>query len=110
MLNTNYLEELLTISIVLSTITCSLIQKTKSKFKTNKYILLYSLFINLIFSIAFCQTFTSINFPTSLWIGFFSFIGADSIYKVLKGRLKTHTELTEKVTIPKENIINKEEN
>ena len=61
----------------------------------------------LILGILFCITFTSITFPESLWVGFFSFIGADTIYKSLEGKLKSYSELTrsETVTIEKENII-----
>ena len=54
---------------------------------------------------------TSIKLPTSLWIGFFSFIGADTIYKSLEGKLASHTDLINRktVTISKENIINEED-
>ncbi len=109
MFKLSYLKELLTISLALSTITCALVQKTKIHFKTSKYLLLYSLIINLLLSIIFCKTFTSISFPTSLWIGFFSFIGADTIYKSLEGTLASHSKLTNNITIPKENIINEED-
>lgn len=109
MLKLKYLQELLMISIALSIITCAIIQKTKGKFKNNKYILLYSFIINIISGIFFCHTFTSVSFPTSLWIGLFSFLGADTIYKSLKGHLSTYEDLTSNVSIPKENLINKEE-
>lgn len=109
MLKLKYLQELLIISIALSTITCAIVQKTKSKFKSDKYILIYSFAVNIIFGLLFCKTFTTITFPNSLWIGLFSFIGADTIYKTLKGRLSAHDDLTNEVKIPKENIINEEE-
>ena len=111
MLNLEYLQQLLVIAIALSTITCALIQKTKGFFKTSKYLCLYSFIINITIGIIFCYTFTNITFPSSLWIGFFSFIGADTIYKVLEGKLASHTDLLTKdsITIPKENIINQED-
>lgn len=111
MFNINYLRDFLIISVALSTITCTLVQKTKMFFKSNKYITLYSFIINMVIGIIFCITFTSISFPTNLWIGFFSFLGADSIYKSLEGRISSYTDIMNKkaVTIPKENIINEED-
>ena len=112
MLNLDYLQQLLVIAIALSAITCSVIQKTKSCFKTSKYLCIYSFIINMLVGIIFCYTFTNIKLPTSLWIGFFSFIGADTIYKSLEGKLASHTDLISRktVTISKENIINEEDN
>ena len=105
-----YLKQLLLISVALSTITCTIIQKTKRLLKKSIYIVYYSFFINMIVGILFCMTFTSISLPNSLWIGLFSFLGADSIYKSLEGKLSSYTELMEekKIYIKEENIINKE--
>lgn len=111
MLKLNYLQELLVISIALSTITCAFVQKTKCYFKCSKYLSPYSFIINLVLGIIFCKTFTDISFPVSLWIGFFSFLGADTIYKSLEGRLASHSDIISNKTIeiPKENIINEED-
>lgn len=110
MLKLQYLQELLVCSIALSVITCAFVQKTKSCFKSSKYLAAYSLCINILVGIIFCMTFTNISFPTSLWIGFFSFLGADTLYKALEGKLASHTTLLNKktISIPKENIINEE--
>lgn len=107
----DYLKLLLIISITLSSITCAFVQKTKSLLKKSRYISLYSLIINIVISIFFCKTFTDIDLPNSLWIGLFSFIGADSIYKSLEGKISSYSELLEKkeIKIKEENIINKEE-
>ena len=112
MLNLDFLKQLLIVSIALSTITCTLVQKTKYLFKSSKYISLYSLIINLIIGVIFCYTFTDIKLPNSLWIGFFSFLGADSIYKSLEGTISSYSDIINKKTveIKKENIINKEDN
>ena len=111
MFHVEYLQELLVISIALSTITCALVQKTKIMFTDSKYIVFYSLFINLVIGVVFCLTFTDITLPTSLWIGFFSFIGADSIYKTLEGKISSYTDILERknITISKNNIINEED-
>lgn len=111
MFHIEYLQELLVIGIALSTITCALVQKTKVIFKKSKYIVFYSLFINLSIGVIFCLTFTDITLPTSLWIGLFGFLGADSIYKSLEGKISSYTDILNRgnVTIPKENIINEED-
>ena len=111
MLNLEFLQQLLVISITLSAITCAVVQKTKRCFKTSKFLCLYSFIINMLIGIIFCYTFTDITLPTSLWIGFFSFIGADTIYKSLEGKLASHSDLLTKntITISKDKIINREE-
>lgn len=111
MFNLDFLKQLLVISIALSTITCAFIQKTKIHFKSSKCLPIYSFIVNILIGITFCITFTDITFPTSLWVGLFSFIGADSLYKSLEGKLASYSDIInrDKVTIPSENIINKED-
>ena len=111
MFNLDNLKIYLIISITLSSITCAFIQKTKGFFHSSKYIIIYSFFINIVTSVLFCKTFTSIDLPNSLWIGLFSFIGADSIYKSLEGKISSYNDILSKkqIIIPEENIINKED-
>ena len=111
MFHIEYLQELLIIGIALSTITCALVQKTKTIFTSSKYIIFYSLFINLVIGVVFCLTFTDITLPNSLWVGFFSFVGADSIYKTLEGKISSYSDILSRknITISKDNIINEED-
>ena len=107
MFNIDLLEELLVIAISLSTITCAIIQKTKRFFNCSDCLTTYSFFINIIMSIIFCMTFTKVNFPTSLWVGLFSFLGADTIFKSLEGKLVSYRDIVEEkyIKVPKSNII-----
>lgn len=111
MFDIDNLKIFLIISITISSITCAFVQKTKGLFKSSKYLIIYSLLINMAVSVLFCKTFTDVTLPKSLWIGFFSFIGADSIYKTLEGRIASYEEIINKknISIPKENIINEED-
>ena len=111
MFNFDYLKMTLLIAIALSSITCTFVQKTKVFVKSSKNITLYSLVVNLVFSVIFCKTFTNIDVPNSLWIGLFSFLGADSIYKSLEGKISSYTDIIQKkgIIIPEENILNKED-
>lgn len=110
MLDLDLLQRLLVIAMALSTITCAIMQKIKKIFKKSQFLCLYSFFINLLFSIIFCMTFTDIKFPISLWIGLFSFLGADTIYKSLEGKLASHTDLVvpKTISVKKENLIDTE--
>ncbi len=107
MLNIELLQKLLIISIIMSTITCAFVQKSKKYFPCSSCLAIYSLIINIIIGILFCITFTNIEFPESLWVGLFSFLGADTIYKSLEGNLSSYSQIISKDTIQvkKENII-----
>ena len=111
MFNLESLKLFLVISIAISSITCTVIQKTKALFKSSKTIIYYSFVINIIISVLFCESFTNISFPNSLWIGLFAFLGADSIYKSLEGKISSYNEILERkqITISEKNIINKED-
>lgn len=81
------------IATILSSITCSFVQKTKFIFKDSKYLSIYSFIVNIIFSIIFCYSYSTITIPHSLWIGLLSFLGADTIYKSLEGKLASHSTI-----------------
>lgn len=96
MLKLSLLQKVLLTSISLSAVSCTFIQKTKKYFKHSKYLTVYSLIVNIIMGLIFCKTFSTINFPESLWVGLFSFLGADTIYKSLEGKLLKHDDLLRK--------------
>ncbi len=93
MLKLNLLQELLITSVALSAVTCAFVQKTKKFFKSSKYLMFYNLLVNMIVGLIFCKSFSSVKFPESLWVGLFSFLGADTIYKTLEGKLCSFDDL-----------------
>ncbi len=107
MLKLSLLQQMLVVSIAMSTITCAFIQKTKKYFKCSNCLSIYSLIVNMVFGLVFCITFTNINFPESLWVGLFSFIGADTIYKSLEGKIASYRDIINKnvIEVAKENLI-----
>ena len=111
MLNLTLLQQMLVVAIALSVITCAFIQKTKKYFPCSSCLVIYNLVVNFIVGTLFCITFTSVDFPNSLWVSFFSFIGADTIYKSLEGKLKDYSSLvnSDYITVKKSNIINVDE-
>lgn len=93
MLNFTLLQNLLIIAIACSTITVLFIQKTKQFLPNSKLVVLYGLIVNLGFGYLFCQTFSNIDYVKALWVGLFSFLGADTIYKGLEGNLAPYSKL-----------------
>lgn len=91
-MNIDLLTTLLVIAMTSSTITCAFIQKTKAKIGKN-WLMLYGLVVNMILGILFTLTFTDSSIYEGAWVGLFSFIGADTLYKALEGKLKSYSDL-----------------
>lgn len=96
MLDITLLQELLIIAIAVSVIAVAFIQKTKGMFKKSKWVNLYSFVVNMILGIIFCLSFTEASIINSLWVGLFSYIGADTLYKSLEGKLASFKDIVEK--------------
>lgn len=96
MLNITLLQELLIIAIAVSVIAVAFIQKTKGMFKKSKWVNPYSFVVNMILGIIFCLSFTEASIINSLWVGLFSYIGADTLYKSLEGKLSSFKDIVEK--------------
>lgn len=86
------LKKVLFVSIAISTVSCAFIQKTKLSFSSSKFLVLYSFIVNMTLSILFCKSFTDFSLLYSIWVGFFSFLGADTIFKVLEGKLFSYSD------------------
>jgi len=96
MIQTNLIQELFIIASINGAICVSFIQKIKKHIHCSKCIPYYSFAINILLAVLFCISFTNISFPMSLWVGLFSYIGADTLYKSLEGKLATYSSLTKK--------------
>lgn len=90
------LKKLLVIAIAVSVIAVAFIQKTKGIFKSSKFIGLYSAVINMVLAVFFCLSFTDTNIVNSIWVGLFSYIGADTLYKSLEGKLESFSDILQK--------------
>lgn len=87
------IKQLLIIAMAVSVIACAFIQKTKGMFKSSKLIAVYGFVVNMILGLTFCLSFTDIKIYEGLWVGLFSFIGADTLYKSLEGKLTSHKDI-----------------
>ena len=107
---TDQLLELIMISITLSIIIMAIIQKLKNLPFIKKEYQIWIL--NLIFSfgigIPFTIYFYNLDIYNGLWISLFSFIGAPSLYEMLKKQNMINYKpksLEDTIEIPKENEI-----
>lgn len=96
MIDINLLQELLIIAIAVSVIAVAFIQKTKGMFKKSKWVNPYSFVVNMVLGIIFCLSFTEASIINSLWVGLFSYIGADTLYKSLEGKLSSFKDIVNK--------------
>lgn len=106
----NLLLELLSISITFSIILMALIQKMKSFNCINKpcHVMFLNIVLSFLIGIPFGITFYKITWIQGLWVSFFSFIGASSIYEALKKQNiinYTPSSVNDNISIPKENEI-----
>ena len=103
-MNTELLTLLLIIAGASSVISCGFIQKTKTSIG-KKWLTIYSIVVNILIGIPFALTFTDCSIYEAVWVGLFSFIGADTIYKALEGKLQPYSELIAKKVevIPRDN-------
>ena len=105
-----HLLDLLTVSMVFSVVLMTLVQKFKSVsfIKKSWHIWLLNLFFSFAIGIPFGMTFYNLNIKDGIWVGVFSFIGASSIYEMLKTQNFINykpSSISDGVTIPIENEI-----
>ena len=113
LLVTDTLIEVFMISLTFSIILMALIQKFKTLKILNKG--WHAWVLNLIFSflvgIPFAISFYELNIILALWVAFLGFIGAPSIYEIMKNqnminyKPKSTTDNKNTITIEKENEI-----
>ena len=102
MINTVLLIQILVIALIVEVIALQTIQMIKVYISDSKMIPFVSLLMNLLLAIAFVWFFCSFDATNNLyflfvglWVGFISWIGADTLYKALnsKGLLKSQSEM-----------------
>lgn len=115
-LMTEKITNLLMIAATFSVILMTLIQKIKTAgiFKSNTHIFATNFLLSFL-GILFGMTFYNLNIIDGLWVSLFSFIGAPSIYQILKRQNiinytpKSLDDCKGCVTIREENIIIRED-
>ena len=104
------LLDLLVISITFSIVLMALIQKFKVLTFINKswQVWLLNLIFAYLIGVPFAMTFYDITLKNSLWVGFFSFVGASGIYEALKNQNIINykpSSISDKITLDRNNEI-----
>ena len=99
-MNIDLIKMLLVISCASSILSTAFVQKMKtaSIIKCNSCLLYISFFISILFGVVFTLSFTKYNVIESLWVGLFSFLGADSLYKAFEDKIFSSYSKLQNVT------------
>ena len=88
-MNIELIKSLLIVAITSSVLSTTLVQKIKglSIIKCSNCLLYISFFVSMFIGIIFTLSFTKYSLIEALWVGLFSFLGADSLYKALEDKV-----------------------
>ena len=88
-MNIELIKSLLLVAVSSSIISTSFVQKIKtvSLIKCSDCLIYISFLISMSFGMLFTLSFTEYTLVDSIWVGLFSFIGADSLYKAFEDKL-----------------------
>ena len=106
-MNIELIKALLLVAVLSSIISTSFIQKIKtiSLIKCSDCLIYISFLISMSFGILFTLSFTDYKLIYSIWVGLFSFIGADSLYKAFEDKLfKSFNKINEVKEIKRKDL------
>lgn len=108
------IKQLLIIAIGASIISTATIQKIKEQLKSKLWLYFTSLVVSIGLGILFAICFSEVSIISSVWVGLFTWIGADSIYKAFEDKIFTKfsdivKEDTQNVGIDEEDEIDEED-
>ena len=106
-MNIELIKALLLIAVSSSIISASFVQKIKtvSLIKSSECLIYISFLISMSFGILFTLSFTDYKLIDSIWVGLFSFIGADSLYKGFEDKLfKSFNKINEVKEIERKDL------
>lgn len=110
MLDLELIKNVLMVAVASSVITTAFVQKIKEAitFKKSSRLVIVSFVVSMVVGTLFAMTFSDVELVNALWVGFVSFIGADTLYKMFEDKVfKSFGTIVEsnKEFIEKENII-----
>ena len=106
-MNIELIKALLLIAASSSIISASFVQKIKtvSLIKCSDCLIYISFLISMRFGMLFTLSFTEYKLIDSIWVGLFSFIGADSLYKAFEDKLfKSFNKINEVKEIERKDL------
>lgn len=106
-MNIELIKALLLIAASSSIISAAFVQKIKtvSLIKCSDCLIYISFLISMSFGMLFTLSFTEYTLIDSIWVGLFSFIGADSLYKAFEDKLfKSFNKINEVKEIERKDL------
>lgn len=91
MLDLELIKNILIIAMACSIVTTAIVQKIKEGFvfkKSNRLVII-SFIVSMVVGTLMSLSFSDANIINSLWAGLFSFIGADTLYKIFEEKIFT---------------------
>ena len=86
-MNIELIKNILIVAVGASVISTATIQKIKEQLKNKKVLFIISLIVSIVIGTLFSLSFTNLSFVNSIWVGFVTWIGADTIYKSFEDKL-----------------------
>lgn len=104
-MNIDLIKSLLLIGVASSILSSALVQKIKglSVLKCSDCLIYISFVVSMMFGVIFTLSFTEYKIIYGLWVGLFSFLGADSLYKAFEDKVfASFSKIKEVTTIERD--------
>lgn len=95
-MNTTLLLQQLTVAIIVSAVVVPTVQRIKGWFPSPKWVEFISAVIAVILGFLMSRYYAKFDLVASLWVAFYTLIGAEGIYRLVSEKLTTYTELHSK--------------
>lgn len=108
MLNIDILKQVLIIALASGCVTTLTIQKIKESLKNKKLLFIIGLCTSIIIGTLFAKTFSDASWIYCIWAGFFTWIDADVLYRILEDKVFTKFADIKKVTKIEREVVNED--
>lgn len=104
-MNVELIREILLVSMGSSIFSTALIQKIKEN-QIKKFFLFYiSFIVSISVGILFALSFSNLSFVNCIWVGFITWVGADTIYKAFEDKLfSSYKSIEEVIEINRDDV------
>lgn len=94
-MNTTLLIEQLTVAVIVSAVVVPTVQRVKGWFPSAIWVEAFSALIAVALGFIMARYYAGYDLIASAWVGFYSLIGAETIYRLVAEKVKTYTQIKE---------------
>lgn len=99
------IKQIIIVSIAASIVSTPTIQKIKEQLKSKKWLSLIAFLVSMVIGVAFALSFTELSLNNSIWVGLFTWIGADALYKSFEDKIfKKYSDIENVIEIERDDI------